>query len=194
MRDLRLKNNDFHTYLANFRDLKAKLVSLGEKWAESTYHDLFILGLGDWQQEFIRTKLDEFYATKQGLIQNLNLDDLMDQLATRATTATTRSITVTTSRLSTANSNDERSCHYCENTGHLIKFCWFRDPSLVNGDWKERNKERIEALRHKNSRNRDRDKEDLLTNQLGESFYAGVSSDINELLRCQPSYPNNEQV
>ncbi|OJD22178.1 hypothetical protein ACJ73_06476 [Blastomyces percursus] len=40
MRDLRLKNNDFHTYLTNFRDLKAKLVSLDENWAESTYHDL----------------------------------------------------------------------------------------------------------------------------------------------------------
>ncbi|EDN08551.1 hypothetical protein I7I51_00176, partial [Histoplasma capsulatum] len=52
IRDLRLRNDDFHTPLATFQKLKTKLVSLGEKWAESTYHDLFILGLGDWQQEF----------------------------------------------------------------------------------------------------------------------------------------------
>ncbi|ODH46998.1 hypothetical protein GX48_06935, partial [Paracoccidioides brasiliensis] len=57
--------------------------------AEGTYHDLFILGLRDWQQEFVRIKLDDFYAIKQGPIQNLNLDELMDQLATHATTTTT---------------------------------------------------------------------------------------------------------
>ncbi|OJD09402.1 hypothetical protein ACJ73_10348, partial [Blastomyces percursus] len=114
MRDLRLKNNDIHTYLTDFRDLKAKLVSLGENWAESTYHDLFILGLGDWQQEFVRMKLDEFYATKQGPIQNLDLDVLMDQLATRATATTTSA----TQRPVYERPEEQRQCHYCENTGH----------------------------------------------------------------------------
>ncbi|KGY14537.1 hypothetical protein PABG_12601 [Paracoccidioides brasiliensis Pb03] len=46
-------------------------------------------GLRDWQQEFVRIKLDDFYAIKQSPIQNLNLDELMDQLATHATTTTT---------------------------------------------------------------------------------------------------------
>ncbi|OAX83497.1 hypothetical protein ACJ72_02149 [Emergomyces africanus] len=198
MRDLRLKNNDFHTYLANFRDLKAKLVSLEENWTESTYHDLFILGLGDWQQEFIRTKLDEFYATKQGPIQNLNLNELMDQLATRATiTANNRSSTAnsaTNSRPSTASSNDERHCHYCEKSGHIIRYCWFKNPNLANTEWKEHNKERIEALKEKN-KNREKDKnkesdkeENLLASQPGRGFFAGVSSDIDELMKHQPSY------
>ncbi|EEH15884.2 hypothetical protein PABG_05971 [Paracoccidioides brasiliensis Pb03] len=83
------KNELLYTRIFQSLNATAKLVSLGENWAEGTYHDLFILGLRDWQQEFVRIKLDDFYATKQGPIQNPNLDELMDQLATRATTTTT---------------------------------------------------------------------------------------------------------
>ncbi|KMW69690.1 hypothetical protein BDDG_13841 [Blastomyces dermatitidis ATCC 18188] len=187
MRDLRLKNSDFHTYLANFRDLKAKLVSLGENWAECTYHDLFILGLGDWQQEFIRMKLDEFYATKQGPIQNLNLDDLMDQLATRATTNMPATITRPSTASPVTERFDERQCHYCDNTGHIIKYCWFKNPNLANAEWKERNKERIEALKAAKDK-KNKDKDDILMSQPGHGFFAGVSPDVYELMKDQPSY------
>ncbi|KMW69691.1 hypothetical protein, variant [Blastomyces dermatitidis ATCC 18188] len=184
---LNATNSDFHTYLANFRDLKAKLVSLGENWAECTYHDLFILGLGDWQQEFIRMKLDEFYATKQGPIQNLNLDDLMDQLATRATTNMPATITRPSTASPVTERFDERQCHYCDNTGHIIKYCWFKNPNLANAEWKERNKERIEALKAAKDK-KNKDKDDILMSQPGHGFFAGVSPDVYELMKDQPSY------
>ncbi|OAX78864.1 hypothetical protein ACJ72_06823 [Emergomyces africanus] len=93
---------------------------------------LFILGLGDSQQEFIRTKLDKFYPTKQGPIQNPNLNELMDQSATQATA--TAPATTTNSRPSTASSNDERQYHYCEKSGHIFKYCWFKSPNLANAE------------------------------------------------------------
>ncbi|KKZ60266.1 hypothetical protein EMCG_05002 [[Emmonsia] crescens] len=118
-----------------------------------------IYSFWDWQQEFIRMKLDEFY-TKQGSIQNLNLDDLMDQLAN----VSHRQLLLLLLGLpdSTANSTDECQCHYCENTGHIIKYCWFKNLNLANADWKGRNKGRIEALRISKNKNKDTDREDLL--------------------------------
>ncbi|OAT01309.1 uncharacterized protein BDCG_17029 [Blastomyces dermatitidis ER-3] len=98
MRDLHLKNSDFHTYLANFRDLKTKL-------------------------EFIRMKLDEFYATKQSPIQNLNLDDLMNQLAMRVTINMPATITHPFTASPVTEQFDKHQCHYCNNTGHIIKYC-----------------------------------------------------------------------
>ncbi|ODH13672.1 hypothetical protein ACO22_07023, partial [Paracoccidioides brasiliensis] len=47
--------------------------------------------LRDWQQEFVRIKLDDFYAIKQSSIQNLNLNELINQLTTCTTTTTTHS-------------------------------------------------------------------------------------------------------
>ncbi|OJD25178.1 hypothetical protein ACJ73_03455 [Blastomyces percursus] len=145
MRDLRLKNNDFHIYLF---------------------------------YEFPRMKLDEFYATKQGPIQNLDLDVLMDQLATRAT------FTITATEQSVNERPEERQCHYCEQIGHLIKYCWFKNPSLAGADSRERNKGRIEALRNKN-----KDKDDLAASQpSAQTFFTAATPDFEELLKCQPSY------
>src|SRR5580692_3995244 len=48
---------------------------------ENILHDFFILGLGNWQSYFVKNKIDNFYSTKRDAIQNLNIDDLMDQLA-----------------------------------------------------------------------------------------------------------------
>ncbi|OJD20729.1 hypothetical protein ACJ73_07937 [Blastomyces percursus] len=78
-------------------------------------------------------KLDEFYATKQGSIQNLNLNGLMDQLATQATVTVTGADTTNVQP-------EERQCHSCEQIGHLVKYCWFKNPSLAGADWKERNR------------------------------------------------------
>ncbi|OJD28534.1 hypothetical protein ACJ73_00061 [Blastomyces percursus] len=173
LRELHLRNGDFLTYMATFRDLKAKLVSLGENWAESTYHDFFILGLGNWQQEFMRMKLDEFYATKQGPIRNLNLDDLMDQLAARATTTATTTATATTA---------------------ATKYCWFKHPSLASADWKERNKGRIKGLKDMKDMkdttdmkegSGEKEKENILATQ---PAYAVTSHKIDELLKNQPHY------
>ncbi|OJD26307.1 hypothetical protein ACJ73_02309 [Blastomyces percursus] len=176
MRDLRLKNNDFHMYLANFRNPKTKLVSFSENWAEGTYHDLFILGLGDWQQEFIRMKLDEFYATKQGPIQNLNLNDLMDQLATRVTVTVTGAVT-TMYNVKNANATTASRLVTSSNT--------------AGADWRERNKGRIETLKNKD-KDRDMDKEDLAASQpSGQAFHAAISPDFNELMKSQPSYVEN---
>ena len=48
--------------------------------------DLFLIGLGSWNSTFVRTKLDEFFATDQRNqpIKNLNLRDLQGELSNRA--------------------------------------------------------------------------------------------------------------
>ncbi|EQL37358.1 hypothetical protein BDFG_01321 [Blastomyces dermatitidis ATCC 26199] len=127
-------------------------------------------------------KLDEFYATKQGSIQNLNLDDLMNQLATQVTTNMPATITCPFTA---------SPCHYCDNTGHIIKYCWFKNLNLTNAEWKECNKECIKALKTaKNKKNKDKD--DILMSQPGHEFFAGVSPDVYELMKDQPSYSQDE--
>ncbi|KMW66642.1 hypothetical protein BDDG_11632 [Blastomyces dermatitidis ATCC 18188] len=79
-------------------------------------------------------KLDEFYATKQSSIQNLNLDDLMDQLATRAIINMSATITCPFTASPVTEQFDERQCHYCNNTGHIIKYCWFKNLNLANAE------------------------------------------------------------
>ncbi|KAG5288066.1 hypothetical protein I7I48_10151 [Histoplasma ohiense] len=200
IRDLRLRNDDFHTYLATFQKLKTKLVSLGENWAESTYHDLFILGLGDWQQEFVRTKLDEFYATRQGPIKNLNLDDLMNQLAARATTITTRNTTTTAAAITAGghtNRWDSRQCYYCERTGHIADACWLKNPHLADAEWRENNKEKIKMMKESKNKSKERDKEqdkekDLMNSQPNQGLYTAISLDRDELLKNQLGYMKEE--
>lgn len=51
---------------------------------EAAYHDTFIIGLGDWNKDFMMTQLDEFFSTGLDAPQNLDLQRLMDKLSWRS--------------------------------------------------------------------------------------------------------------
>ncbi|KAJ5619407.1 hypothetical protein N7510_003391 [Penicillium lagena] len=51
-------------------------------------HDYLICLLGQWQQHFVRTKLDELYACGRGPIQNLDIKTFINQLVARAQQST----------------------------------------------------------------------------------------------------------
>ncbi|EEH41149.2 hypothetical protein PAAG_03435 [Paracoccidioides lutzii Pb01] len=44
------------------------------------FHDIFLLGNRDNQQVFVKTKINKFDATGQGLVSNIDIDDLTKQL------------------------------------------------------------------------------------------------------------------
>lgn len=85
LRDLHINDcGDYLTYEETFRSLRSRLRRLGHDWPSFAYHDLFILGLGDWEEDFMQTCLDEFFSTHQGPIRDLDLDHLMQRLRYRA--------------------------------------------------------------------------------------------------------------
>ncbi|EDN09155.1 predicted protein, partial [Histoplasma mississippiense (nom. inval.)] len=55
---------------------------------------------------------DEVYATRQGPIKNLKLDDLMNQLAAHAITTITTAAAITAG--GHTNQWDSHQCYYCE--------------------------------------------------------------------------------
>jgi len=148
--NLKVENNDYLSYMRKFRVIRTKYTSLGFPLDENFLHDCFILGLGNWQSQFVKTKLDEFFSGGRGETKNLNLDALMEQLASRASTATRRAKTDSSDspKSNSANkmssqigentkdgkkkqSKDERNsttghklrCHKCSKMGHRAKDC-----------------------------------------------------------------------
>ena len=51
---------------------------------EDLIHDIFICSLGQWQQDFAHTKLDEFYSCGRGPIKNLDIATFAGQLVARS--------------------------------------------------------------------------------------------------------------
>ncbi|QSS60302.1 hypothetical protein I7I51_05099 [Histoplasma capsulatum] len=80
---LHVKNNNYLLYERRFRYLVARHKELAGDPID-IYHDLFLIGLRNYQKAFVQTHLDKFYATGQDPISNINIDDLMKQLANRA--------------------------------------------------------------------------------------------------------------
>ncbi|EER42403.1 conserved hypothetical protein [Histoplasma capsulatum H143] len=78
-----VKNNNYLLYERRFRYLAARYKELVRDPSD-ILHDLFLIGLRDYQKAFVQTHLDKFYATGQDPISNINIDDLMKQLANRA--------------------------------------------------------------------------------------------------------------
>jgi len=64
--NLKVENNDYLTYMRKFRVIRTKYISLGFPLDENFLHDCFILGLGNWQSQFVKTKLDEFFSGGRG--------------------------------------------------------------------------------------------------------------------------------
>jgi hypothetical protein len=160
--ELRLKNGDYLGYMRTFRNLRAKLKALDSALSDSAYHDVFIIGLGDWQYNFIKSRLDEFYSTGQGPIRNLDLEELMNQLAARVNKnkmmdpSSTKQAKANLSTTSSSESNRRRprrsKCNYCNGETHLEDKCFYKQPELATEKWRNGNKDMIEKLRRKNSK------------------------------------------
>lgn len=133
LRALQLQNGDFMTYMRTFRNLRARLKNVGkEPFTEAGYHDLFLDGLGNWQKDFVQTRLHEFFTetTKDGDIKELDLEVLMDQLALRANKATT-------------NTGKPKApgpqCSFCGSTRHSNENdCWRKHPEQAPDWWKDK--------------------------------------------------------
>lgn len=79
---LTIRKNDYFAYLRKFCQLKNRHAELAFD-LDDVYHDIFIIGLGNCQYSFMKTKLDEFYAPGQTDITNLDIKALTDQLSAR---------------------------------------------------------------------------------------------------------------
>jgi hypothetical protein len=63
---------DYVSMLLDFQRLISQLEIIDMSFSDF-YHDYLICLLGQWQQQFVRTKLDEFYACGRGPIQNIDI-------------------------------------------------------------------------------------------------------------------------
>ncbi|CBF81124.1 hypothetical protein AN5227.2 [Aspergillus nidulans FGSC A4] len=59
---------------------------------EDLIHDIFICSLGQWQQDFVHTKLDEFYSCGRGPIKNLDITTFAGQLVARSSPSSNKCI------------------------------------------------------------------------------------------------------
>ncbi|KGQ02167.1 hypothetical protein PAAG_11122 [Paracoccidioides lutzii Pb01] len=82
-----VKDNDYLAYQRRFRYLVARHKKLATK-TDDFYHDLFLNGLRDHQRAFAKTCLDDFYATGQDQIVNMDINNLMKQLTNRTSKTT----------------------------------------------------------------------------------------------------------
>ncbi|OJZ80207.1 hypothetical protein ASPFODRAFT_98396, partial [Aspergillus luchuensis CBS 106.47] len=71
--------DNYPAMIRDFQRLTAKLRRMNLSF-DDMIHDIFICSLGQWNQNFIRTQLDEFYSCGQGPIKNLDIATLADQL------------------------------------------------------------------------------------------------------------------
>lgn len=83
---LRIEGGGYLTYQRKFQKLQNRLFHLGCPLPDSVYHDAFIIGLENYQRQFVKTRLDDFYSTGRGEIVNLDLKELMAQLTNRVST------------------------------------------------------------------------------------------------------------
>ncbi|PGH28309.1 hypothetical protein GX50_08954 [[Emmonsia] crescens] len=76
---LYVKDNNYLIYQRRFCYLVAHHKELVDDH-DDFYHDMFLNSLRDYQKVFVKTKLDDFFATGQDSISNIDIDDLMKQL------------------------------------------------------------------------------------------------------------------
>lgn len=70
---------NYPAMIRDFQWITAKLKRMNLSF-EDLVHDIFICSLGQWDQNFVRTKLDELYSCGRGPIKNLDIATLADQL------------------------------------------------------------------------------------------------------------------
>jgi hypothetical protein len=77
---------NYPAMIRDFQRIAAKLRRMNLSF-DDMIHDIFICSLGQWNQNFIRTQLDEFYSCGRGPIKNLDIATLADQLVARASSS-----------------------------------------------------------------------------------------------------------
>lgn len=168
---LKLRDNDWTRYLNRYREIQSRLEELNTT-KEDIEHDLFLIGLGSWNSTFVRTKLDEFFATGQRNqpIKNLNLRDLQGELSNRAQIDSDTANQKLSEKSDRSDSEPERSdsesrkkpgmtrskspnkrgdlpkCSHCTGLGHIESNCWFKHPNLAPPEWAPRVRGKNEDL------------------------------------------------
>jgi hypothetical protein len=82
LRDISLESNDYSQYLQKFRMLWRELGTL-KITLNDLEHDFFILGLCDYQKQFVKTQLDAFYHEGRDRIKNIDLRQFQYALLAR---------------------------------------------------------------------------------------------------------------
>lgn len=167
---LKLDGSDYMGHQAKWLSLMADFDRLDVS-IDDVKHNLSIQSLGQWQSRFVKTKLNEFFATGGGgaPIKNLDLGDLMRQLQNRAHIQTQtpkrnkdqqRSLEPKKgSSSSSSTSADKKSdlgsavasrCSYCSKPGHQDPSCWLKYINRAPKDWVSANVALIRKIRQKN--------------------------------------------
>src|SRR5438552_3213711 len=80
-----IEANNVQQYISQFRDTCGRLKQMGFEIPQWQQNDRFIDGLKDYQAAFVRAKQDDNRDPKdKGIITELDLNELMDQLIARA--------------------------------------------------------------------------------------------------------------
>ncbi|OKP10303.1 hypothetical protein PENSUB_4271 [Penicillium subrubescens] len=152
---LKLEGSDYMAYQTQWLHYMATLRNLSVT-VEDVMHDMFLLGLGNWQSQFVKTKLDEFFASGGNgePIVNLNLKQLMTALQYRANTQDPRkkgqpptpngSTPTSIERPRTPEKSDsdrppklKPRCDYCLSSRaiHETARCWCKHPDQAPTTW-----------------------------------------------------------
>ncbi|KAN0074098.1 hypothetical protein V8E54_008035, partial [Elaphomyces granulatus] len=150
---LKVEDNDFTSYQAKFKRIETKVKNLNIT-AQDILHDVFLLNLGNYQNAFINSRLDEFFATgsQHEPIQNLDLDDLIRQLNNRSRDTPKLKNQSTTSRNDSKDDSKRprRTCEYCGIPFHSEKTCRSKHPESAPPEWLKENIDKVNDARKKN--------------------------------------------
>ncbi|KKZ62803.1 hypothetical protein EMCG_02846 [[Emmonsia] crescens] len=72
---LKTERSDQH-----LKKMKSRRRELATGEADDFYRDIFLHSVRDYQKAFIKANMDEFYATGQEPIPNIDIEDLMKQI------------------------------------------------------------------------------------------------------------------
>jgi hypothetical protein len=158
---LKDEDNKFTLYQAKFKRIEAKIKRL-DITAQDILHDVFLLNLGNYQNAFINSRLDEFFATgsQEEPIKNLDLDDLIRQLNNRSRDVPKSKNVSTTSTYQSPmpikdtrddSNKPRRTCEYCGIPFHGEKTCRSKHPESAPIDWLKENIDRVNDARGKNN-------------------------------------------
>ncbi|OJD15253.1 hypothetical protein AJ78_04475 [Emergomyces pasteurianus Ep9510] len=143
---LQVKDNDYLAFQRRFRYLSPRYKKLASS-SDDFYHDLFLNDLQEHQKAFVNTRLDDFYATGQDSICNIDMNDLMKQLTNR--TSKTKDERLKPQRVTTTSTASTTST-------------W--NASSSKCDWRELNKDKIITTEENTGRKRrgkkDKEKDD----------------------------------
>lgn len=144
--------------MRTFRQLTSRHQDLCRSVADF-YHDIFLLGLASYQSAFVKTKLDDFFSHGQDDISNLDLRELQEQPAARASKVPSHSTRSdlpirskgTANVVSATDSSSKKvgsssRCPVCHGR-HKEDTCWTIHPELATEEWRTANRFKIQVYR-----------------------------------------------